>query len=645
MHRFTLALAVLTFATVLILSTLETAYCDTDDVFLVESYWGSKGEKTVVGPGDKYVELTVVLSSGYDGETLTGIVGRLELPEGMRSTDPRDPRVATSFYRLRVMPGETFEMTFILDLSGLNAIGTYTGRLHLTYTVLGDVRVTKTVNVPIVVTGRPNLKVSLEGNEVQSGIESVLPVTVANVGSSPASDVTVELRTDGRGQLFFVENSKFRIGTMLPGQSMTFLVRAFAPPASSDLASIATLRLTYVDPAGREKVVEEVVGIKIKRVPLSDVDLRIWIEGDVMRAGGSGTVQLHVQNVGRATAEDVTIRFEPNNFGVAPIGESASIYLPRLEPMSEMTFELRFETSKSVLPGTYLLPITVSYRDLLGNQASNRYAVSLLVGESEPRSPGIILFTTSSITAGSPQKLVMNVRNRSGDEVRDLNVKVSPSPGLELLGRNDYFIERLGIDEEVRLSLEVYAPPSSSGKAASLKIDLQYVKAGTDEIVSESTSLGILVRGLVKLTIHDVGVRKFGDSVVLYGNLINEGNSPALFTTVGFLPETQGVVARSTYIGEVSPNTLIPFNVELSGLKEGSGTLVGKLTIYYRDDLREEHIVVSDVSTEYVIESGSPEGGQSVNYWQVSTIAIAIAAIAIVSTLTLRRRAKKVEAI
>ncbi len=76
----------------------------------------------------------------------------------------------------------------------------------------------------------------------------------------------------------------------------------------------------------------------------------------------------------------------------------------------------------------------------------------------------------------------------------------------------------------------VFASESLIGSPVSFEVRVQYISG--DQIKSDSFSIGGNVIGEIKIDINDLLVRYIGDVPNLTGNLLNQGNTKALFTTI-----------------------------------------------------------------------------------------------------------------
>jgi hypothetical protein len=214
----------------------------------------------------------------------------------------------------------------------------------------------------------------------------------------------------------------------------------------------------------------------------------------------------------------------------------------------------------------------------------------------------------------------------------------------------------------------VFASESLIGSPVSFEVRVQYVSG--DQIKSDSFSLGGNVIGEIKIDINDLSVRYIGDVPNLTGDLLNQGNTKALFTTIGMqrspTQANQSTLLPTTYtpqyLGDLEDNSPLPFSIPLAiGINDDSNSSIAagnypiSLRITYSDELRNTHEVIINKTVSYSPpqqeESSSNQGFLGFNSptSQSSTsnsilplvlIFAAIAAAAVVIIIVMRRRSR-----
>ncbi|MBD0300443.1 MAG: hypothetical protein ICV82_09425, partial [Nitrososphaera sp.] len=128
--------------------------------------------------------------------------------------------------------------------------------------------------------------------------------------------------------------------------------------------------------------------------------------------------------------------------------------------------------------------------------------------------------------------------------------------------------------------------------------------------------MGGNVVGEIKIDINDLLIRYIGDVPNLTGNLLNQGNTKALFTTIELRSNStspdQSILVPIThtpqYLGDLEDNSPLPFNIPLAiGTNDdnsnssgfGAGNYPVSLRITYSDELRNAHEVILDGTVQY----------------------------------------------
>ncbi len=202
------------------------------------------------------------------------------------------------------------------------------------------------------------------------------------------------------------------------------------------------------------------------------------------------------------------------------------------------------------------------------------------------------------ITAGKVQDFNFSIRGPSNGQANTLSLQgfnsqdqplprisdlavslISQSGSVRILGDTQWNLQSLRPGSNIVLSTKVYASPTLIGSPVFFTVTVQYIQNG-QQIKTDSFDIGAVVIGDIKLEINNLGIRYLGSTPNLVGNLLNEGNTPALFTNIQMVqPEgignnnmtnSQGVSrgitilpVSSDYLGSIPANSPVPFNIPL----------------------------------------------------------------------------------
>ncbi len=161
---------------------------------------------------------------------------------------------------------------------------------------------------------------------------------------------------------------------------------------------------------------------------------------------------------------------------------------------------------------------------------------------------------------------------------------------------------------------------------------------------TERFTLGTYVAGEISITAYEIEVNYIGGQPNIVGNLLNEGNTVALFTTIEVM-SADGLVSSlppSQYLGDLEENSPLPFSipVNIDG-NTAAGTYPVSLQVTYKDNLRDTHTFGVDSQVEFAPEQPADESGQNNSMGMALPVGIgATIAIAVGIGVALRRRKK-----
>ena len=182
----------------------------------------------------------------------------------------------------------------------------------------------------------------------------------------------------------------------------------------------------------------------------------------------------------------------------------------------------------------------------------------------------------------------------------------SESDAVRILGDSRWNLQSIVAGSQQELSTRVYASTTLIGNPVFFTVTMQYIRNG-NEVRTESFQLGAIVVGNIQISTNDVSISYIGDTPNLVGNLLNEGNSPAMFTKIELLEsDTQeGLqslrpIVSSQFLGDLAVNSPLPFNIPLQITQQNLGQEVTSsdypisLRITYSDELRNTHELIVD---------------------------------------------------
>ena len=406
--------------------------------------------------------------------------------------------------------------------------------------------------------------------------------------------------------------------------------------------------------------------------------------------GTINKVPISIRNIDSANANSVTVSLNGISSGNTTLSNSLSGSTEQSTSsvtLGSTTFDLgTIPSNSSKVINTIIYPsfdaggkvqnlnLQISYGDAYGNTKRVNSLIGLVVAPKPPESVislstigngssttsvgsdtnGTIdksdVQTAVIITAGQIQDLKFVISNNSSTPVSNLVITLnSPSDSVKIIGNSKWTLNSLRARADQAFSTKVFAAKSAVGNPILFNLGLNYIFNGDTK--TDSLDLGAYVTGQFNIRAYDFNVTTIGDTPNLVANLLNEGNSLAMFTTVEMIndPSQSKHLVSSLpppqYLGDLDENSPLPVSIPLDMPNNvESGTYPVSLKVTYKDDLRIEHssIVNGTVLFHQKVQGESSSGGLFGSDQNTTTILpgviAVIAAIAIGVMIYLRRR-------
>jgi len=405
--------------------------------------------------------------------------------------------------------------------------------------------------------------------------------------------------------------------------------------------------------------------------------------------GTINEIPITIRNIGSATANSVTVSLNGISSGNTTLSNSLSGSSE--QPTSSITlgsttFDVgSIPSNGSKIINTVIYPsfdaggkvqnliLRISYGDAYGNPKQVSSLIGLVVAPKPPESvislstndsanftsmrPGINNTVNKNgiqnavvITAGQIQDLDFVISNNSSTPVSNLVITLnSPSDAVKIIGNSKWTLNTLRAQADQAFTTKVFAAKSAVGNPVLFNLGLNYIFNGDTK--TDSLDLGAYVTGQFKIRAYDFNVTTIGDTPNLVANLLNEGNSLAMFTTVEMInPPSESKHLVNTlpppqYLGDLDENSPLPVSIPLNlSNKVESGTYPVSLRVTYKDDLRIEHSAIINGTVLYqqkaqaeTSSSGLFGSGQNTTTVLLGVIA-AIVVIGIIVMIYFRRR-------
>ena len=640
--------------------------------------------KQEVGPGEGDSMLAIVLiNRGFSD--VTSIRASLDFPAGFSfNVTPKniDNDTSLASYNGLVEAGQTFTLYFPVNISKDTQVGKeYTASLNIDYFNIAEKDEEnmrdRTIKVPFMISGKvilDTVSFSFSGssntvnqtfpdkNSMIPNVVSLVPgepnivqTLVKNEGSAAATGVIVEVSS--RNQQNQIDNNNlipttsnngntssttiqqstvvplisagtttFSVGTIPAGESVQINPVIFASNSVGSILENIDLRISYNNAYGYKKTLDKSMGVHI--LP-SSPQSGLTLSSLVTTSKANNNIPALSENFNQNNGE-----YDLVSNGKQVANRQNLTY--QITQVSELTSD-----DNSFMPNDIESNIT-SNIDTSFDTSSNKNTVSLI--------------------AGRVDELDFNITNTNDNPIIDAVVSLdSESSSIKILGDSKWNLNKIDPLTTQQFQTRVFASKSLINSPVSFKVSIQYLD--NNQAKSDSFSLGANVIGDITININDLAINYIGGNPNLVGNILNKGNTLALFTTIeilssssspankseGQLPSPTQTTGKNTilvpassfpqYLGDLEENSPLPFSIPLAiNNNTASGIYPVSLKVTYSNDLRNSYTIISNGTVEFISTVTTSNKGQGFfgNY-DLLLIVVILAIAGIISIFIVRR--------
>ena len=639
--------------------------------------------KQEVGPGEGDSLLAIVLiNRGFSD--VTSIRASLDFPSGFSSNiTPKniDNDTSLASYNGLVEAGQTFTLYFPVNISKDTQVGTeYIAALNIDYFNIAEKDEEnmrdRTIRVPFMLSGKVILDtISFSSSESSTSVNQTFPdensiipnvvslapgepnvvrTLVKNEGSAAATGVIVEVTSRN-------QQDQFDNGNLIPASS------------NNGNSSSTTVQQTTVIPL----ISAGTTTFNVGTIPAGE---SIQINPVIFASNSVGSI-----------LENIDLRISYNNaYGYKKtLDKSMGVHILPSSPQSGLTLSSSLTTSKTTSNtpalsdnlnqnnGEYGLVSTDNYGTKRQNLTYPITQVSEFISDDNSLIPNDVqnnntssidagLDTTSnkntvSLIAGRVDELKFNITNTNDNPIIDAVVSLdSESSSIKIIGDSKWNLNKIDPLTTEQFQTKVFASKSLINSPVSFKVSIQYLD--NNEAKSDSFNLGANVIGDITVNINDLAINYIGGNPNLVGNILNKGNTLALFTTIEILSsssssanQSQGQIPPSTqtlakktiltpassfpqYLGDLEENSPLPFSIPLAmNNNTASGVYPVSLKVTYSDDLRNSYTVINNGTVEFISPITTTNKGQGfLGNYDSLLLLIMLAIVGIVGMLIVR---------
>ena len=348
-------------------------------VKFLDAYFGTEDNKIEVAPGDKNVPFTVVMSN-VGTQDITGIKGKLTLPTPYQS--PSGIGVAMMADNdQKASAGNTFALTFFVNVSELAPIKDYSGAVEVSFSRLRESG-ERTENFPFTfkLTGDSVVNLRPISGALTSIVNNDVIIEISNAGSAPLNNVDIILQNDQTSvatqsqsitnlENVIFDQTHWDVGTINPQSSVTFSLKVFVPETVKNEPLHLPMTISYYDAHGELETVTRVTDFYINGL----VDPSIY-GVKVIDLSGKQTVIGEILNEGNSDGLFGFVTLKPR--GDSNIQESTQ-YIDEIEPDSPVPFNIPIDFEGESRTGEHEITIEIRYKDSMREEYTLSYDTTI----------------------------------------------------------------------------------------------------------------------------------------------------------------------------------------------------------------------------------------------------------------------------
>ena len=324
-----------------------------NDVKLLDAYFGPAGQKIEAEPGDKNVPLTVVLSN-VGTEDISGISGLLSLPTGFSGVTSGNGLIEADNTQTATA-GQSFTLTFFVNMDKTINIHDYSGTIKVTYSrVRENGERTAFLDFNFKVTGKSVVNLKAENPFLNPASNNDITIDISDAGTAPLNDVDVVIQRDQNTgtttdtnnlQGIVLDQNHWKVGTVQPGSSNTFLIHTFIPQNVAGQTIHAPFTVTYFDGQGNQvtttRTVDFIVG------PTSSVSVIKLSSPPYLLTAVMQNLTLGIENLSPSKISDISISITPNSSNLKILQDN-KWFIKEINPLEQTDLVIPVFADKSI---------------------------------------------------------------------------------------------------------------------------------------------------------------------------------------------------------------------------------------------------------------------------------------------------------
>ena len=323
------------------ISPFEHGYVD---VKFLEAYFGTFGQKIEVEPGDKNVPFTVVFSNSGT-EDISGIKGILSLPLGFSGASLTSNGLILADNTQSATSGQSFALTFYLNLDKNLGIHEYSGTVKVTYSrVRESGERTAFIDFNYKITGKSVLSLKADNPVLQPASNNDITIKVSDPGSAPLNNVQVVIQSTSSTSGIVIDQNHWDVGTVQPNSSNSFSFKAFIPQNVAGQTLHGPFSITYFDGQGNQISTTRTVDFIVGPSTTSKVKLS---GPSYLMMGVLQNMTVKIENLFPSTISNIGITITPSSESLKILQDN-KWFVNEINPLDSTTLNIPVFADKSL---------------------------------------------------------------------------------------------------------------------------------------------------------------------------------------------------------------------------------------------------------------------------------------------------------
>ncbi len=632
---------------ILLTSMLQPLQAKAPEILFSDAWFGEIDRRIEVAPGDHGVQLVVRLINAWN-KTFRFAEGKLYLPDGFKDS-VTGKSVTRSYAVQSPRAGSYFYLKFLVDVGEDVEIGEYMAKLWIRYVFWDEENVEHAyLYVKFRVTGRSDLKFSINPEEIGSNEIEGLTLKIENTGSARASSIVLRIDSVTNGLAIVSGQGTHIIGDVEPGESKEISLKVLAERFLADKLGGMKVSFRYLDSYGQMVEDERILSVKVSPLGGVGVVLDTYLKNAILKPSKITDLTVAVVNRGTELAKSVDISISLPESTYPPITlvrGSMTSKLGDLKPGEEKELKLKVFVNQLAAGKSFTIPVILSYADDEGRHVVKRFITITVVEESKRKR--LSIYCDEYVRGGLIEEIKVRIKNIAGEDLRDLTLTLTPEASwVTLLGPTTWHIDSIKDGEEKILKLKMYVPSETSmgstiGEPFNLRVDASF-EDSSGLVRNEIHELGMYVRGIIDVKLQDISLERLGKELFLVGRLLNEGTETASYTRVRIV----GGDLRSSmvsYLGDLNPNAPLLFNIPIEYVTPAKSNTSYHivLNVTYMDSLRNKGSTILEAYVKMPAAESEPhQPPQLIGLREISIVAVISIAVIVSAIYLVRRRAR-----